>query len=68
MNGCKCNISISLDVVDDNCISQSSSLFGPSVTLDLCANERYSLQSYICKTGEVTSLSVNFSKDVMPHV
>ena len=68
MNGCKYNISINLDGVDDNCINGSSSPTGPSVTLDFCADKRYSLQSDICRSGEVTSLPINFSNDVMPHV
>ena len=68
MNGCNYSISISLDGVDGNCVNGSLSLTGPSVTLDLCADERYSLQFNICKTGEMTSLPVNFSNDAMPHV
>ena len=68
MNGCNYSINISLDEVDDDCINGSSSPFGPSVTLDLCANKTYSLQSEICISGEMTSLPVNFSNDTMPHV
>ena len=64
MNGCKCNIGISLDGVDDNCINGPSLLTGSSVTLDLCADKRYSLQSDVCRAGEVTSLPVNFSNYV----
>ena len=68
MNGCNYSINISLDGVDDNCINQSSSLTGPSVTLDLCADERYSLQSDICRAGEVVSNTVNFSNDIVGSV
>ena len=68
MNGCNYSISISLNGVDDNCTNRSSSLTGPSVTLDLCADKRYSLQSDVCGAGEVVSDSVTFSNDAMPHV
>ena len=59
MNGC--NYSVSLHEVGNCLVHQPLSLTGPSVTLDLCADKRYSLQSDICKAGEVTSLPVNFS-------
>ena len=63
MNGC--NYSVSLHEVGDCLIHRPSSLVGPSVTLDLCADDRYSLQSDICRSGEVTSLPVNFSNNTI---
>ena len=69
MNGCNYSINISLDGVDDNCINVSSLLLtGPSVTLAFCADKRYSLQSDVCRAGEVVSNSVNFSNDIVESV
>ena len=68
MNGCNYSINISLDGVDEDCINQSSSLTGSSVTMDICADKRYSLQSDVCRAGEVVSNPVNFSNDIVGSV